>query len=449
MEMKGKIKICSVVSDLGIGGTARQLVAMDKYISKDFFDHYVVSIGSEDNTRVNELDRKKVFFVKNDNEAAEIIKKNEIDAVYFQRHGRNEALHDSLVSKIPKNILVVELNIFSAFDNGLFGRRCDIHIFVSSINVLKYLKQNNLSFNFDSQKVVYGLVDTANFKKNIPSPAEVEQFKIKYGLKGYFVIGRLARPVMGKWDDRTILFWKRISRLNSKVKFIIYGVPEEKKKLLKAAGSSSNLIILDQTSSDKELALFYTAIDAFVHLSPIGECNCGTIAEAMLFGKPIVVTSTPFPRFTFGRSHTRDNGQLEQIKNGENGFVVNNALTMAEAVNYLSNNSELAKRMGEVNGLEVKNKYDVAVGVKTLEKIFFDGVERKGLILTPEAKKYSAGLKYYPDKQLIESWFTEYYKRLKDVFGRGRFSLADSIYNFYFILNRKLKTLFRVVFQKV
>ncbi|MEK7165310.1 MAG: glycosyltransferase family 4 protein [Patescibacteria group bacterium] len=447
--MNGKPKICSVVSDLGIGGTARQLVTMDKYLNKDFFEHFVVSIGSADNTRVKDLDLKKVFFVKNAKEAAEIIRNNQFDAVYFQRHGRNEIAHDILVSEIPKNILVVEMNTFSAYDSGPFGKRCDIHVFVSSVNILKYLKQNNLSFNFDSQKVVYGLVDTANFKKNIPTQFEIDQFKNKYGLKGHFIIGRLARPVLGKWDDRTIIFWRRISRLNTNIKFLIYGVPEEKKEKLIEAGNSANLIILEPTSSDKELALFYTSINTLVHLSPIGECNCGAIAEAMMFGKAIVVTSTPFPRRTLGRVHTRDNGQIEQIKNGENGFVVNNALTMAEAVDYLSCNPEVVKKMGYANKIEVENKYNATIGIKTLEKIFLDGVERKGKELTPEVKQYSNGLKYYPDQKLITYWFAEYYKRLNDVFGKGRFSLVDCFSSFYFILSRKFNTLLRIILQKV
>lgn len=447
--MINKIKICSVVSDLGIGGTARQLVTVDKFLNKEIFEHYIVSIGSGDKTRAKFIENKNIFFVGSVEEAVEKIRVNNVGVVYFQRHGRNEKTHDELAVVIPKNILVVELNTFSAFDKGVFGRRCDIHIFVSCVNVLKYIKQNDLIFDFDSQKVVYGLVDSESFKKNAPTEEEVNEFKKKYKLLNHFVVGRLARPTLSKWDERTPIFWKRLNKQNPDVKFVIYGVPPERKDRLLKSGNPENLTILEPTSSDKELALFYSSIDALVHLSPIGECNCGAIAEAMLFGKPVVVTTTPFPGNAHGKTHTRDNGQLEQIKNGENGFVVKSAQAMAKAVNYLSEQEAIARHMGEVNRVEIEKKYDVSIGIKTIEKIFIDGLKNKGSSMSKEILDYGNTLKYYPDKEVIQRWFAEYYERLNDVYKTNGFNIFDNFQYVFFIFLRRIKSLYSIIQAKI
>lgn len=440
-----KVKICSIVNDLGVGGTARQLVTIDKYLNKDFFEHLIISLGSQDNARVKYLDDQRIFFVNNVSEVIDAIKANQVNVAYFHRHGRPEKLHDAIALAMPDNVLMVELNTFSVFDPGAFGRRRDLQIFVSRTNLLKYLRQNKLPFNFNIQKVVHGLVDLSNFKKNLPTDKEKSEYRKKYGLDGFFVIGRLARPVLGKWDDRIFIFWKHLCYFNKKIKFIIYGVPEEKRKILLESGLADNLIILEKTCSDKELSLFYETIDTLVHLSPIGECSCGAIAESMLFGKSIVVTSTPFPKHVFFRTHTKDNGQIEQIKNCENGYVVNSALAMAKAVDYLSKNVKLRERMGATNQFEIANKYDVVIGIRTLEKAFIEGLRRKNQSVSQQLLDYASGLSYYPTKDDIETWFLEYKKRLNDLYSKRSFNFFDQLYYIFLILLRKIKSFIRII----
>lgn len=438
----GKINIGSIVNDLGIGGTARQLVTIDKYLNNDVFNHIIISVGSKDNTRARNIGNPNVFFAETAEDVVSIVQKQHIHVMYFHRHGRNEPSYDSIIAKIPATVSVIELNTFSAFDGGTFGKRCDKHIFVSQTNLLKYITQNGLSFDFARHKVVYGLVDSKNFIGNMPTEAESAAYRTKYTLDGKFVVGRIARPVMGKWDDATILFWKKLSKKYANAALLIYGVPEERKKTLREAGRQKNLIMLDPTSSDKELALFYSNIDALVHLSPIGECSCGAIAEAMLFWKPVIVTSTPFPRLTLFRSHTKDNGQVEQIKNMINGFVVKNATAMTKAIFYLIGHKSEAKAMGEINRREVAEKYDASIGIKTLDKIFIEGALEKGMQLDGDLQAYYDRLVFYPNKQDISDWFDEYYRRLNDIYcSECRDSISDRVFLGALTLRRKFATL--------
>ncbi|MEI6288238.1 MAG: glycosyltransferase family 4 protein [bacterium] len=437
-----KIKIASLAGELGIGGTARQIVTIDKYLNKDFFDHYIILLKSGDNERIKFLESKNIIWVSDVKEIPDELAKNQIDVLYIHRHGRNQPEHDSLAEKLPQNLAVLELNTFSAFDPGFFNQRCDKHIFVSRTNVLKYLVQNNLKFDFDKYKVVHALIDSENFLSHLPGEEELSLFKKKYDLNGFFVVGRIARPVMGKWDEKTITFWKKICQSRSDIKFLIYGVPEERKQDLINAGRKENLIILEPTYNDKELALFYSSLDVLLQLSPIGECSCGTIAEAMLFKKPIIASSTPFPRFALGKTHTRDNGQIEQIENGINGYVIKNAEATAKAVLNLSSNQALAQKMGAKNNSEVLEKYDVKVGIKTLEKIFIESVVEKNIGISEEIVRYYDSLSFYPSEADVKFWFKEYYLRLKKIFcPECRDSMQDKISYYRNVLKRKLRTL--------
>ena len=440
--MLNKIKVASLANDMGIGGTARQIITIDKYLNKDIFEHFIISLGSKNDVRAKFIDNRKIFFVSDPKEVARILKDNDVNILYAHRHGRNESAHDEIVKEIGEEVVVLEFNTFSVKDDGNFGRRCDKHVFISQTNLLKYCVQNNIEFDFKKHKTVYGLIDRERWQENAPTEMEIKDYKAKLGLEGSFVVGRAARPVIEKWDDEILVMWKRLSKMNSKIKFLAYGVPKAQKKLLLAAGTLANLIMLEPTVSDKELALFYSAIDVFAHDSQIGECFCGTITEAMFFKKPVVVKSTPFPRFVLGRSHTKDNGQIEQIKNGANGFVVTCGAAMAEAVDYLYNHQEEAAQMGEKNHREVLEEYDAKIGIKTLEKIFIESMLDKENNLSSNILAYYNSNNFFPDEGSIGGWFKEYYRRLEDVYGKEYHdSILEKSMLYYLTYKRKVETL--------
>lgn len=437
-----KIRVASLANDMGIGGTARQIITIDKYLNKEFFEHFIISLGPRNDVRLKFVGDSKIFFVSDPKETARILKENSINILYAHRHGRNEAAHDEMIKDIGKDVAILELNIFSVKDNGDFGQRCDKHVFVSRTNVLKYCTQNDVDFDFKKYKVVYGLVDAANFISKLPTDLEIAEYKNKLGISGCPTIGRISRPVMEKWDDEMLVMWKKLSKINPKIKFLAYGTPKTRKKLLESAGKKENLIMFEPTDSDKKLGLFYSVIDMLVHDSQVGECSCGIIAEAMLFKKPVVVNSTPFPRRVSANSHTRDNGQIEQIKNGENGYVVTNGTAMAYAVNDLFKKPELIKQMGQSNLKEVYAKYEVSVGIRTLEKIFIEAVVEKNIAVSNNLLKYYDRLKFFPDENDVRNWLKEYYFRLKNIYGREYSNSAlEKIMLFYLKYSKKIKTL--------
>ncbi len=444
--MINKIRVASLTNGMGMGGTAREIITMNKCLNEEFFSHFVISMGSKDDAMSKFIASDKIFFISDPKEIARTLEEKNIDVVYAHRHGRNEPAYDAIAKEISDRVALLEMNTFSVLDKGCFGQRCDKHVFVSQTNLLKYCVQNNLEFDFKKLKTVHGLVNCEHWQENAPTEAEIKNYKEKLGIEGSFVVGRAARPVMEKWDDEMLVMWKRLSKMNSKIKFLVYGVPQERKKLLLAAGIPENLIMFESTASDKELGLFYSAIDVFVHDSHIGECSCSTIAEAMLFKKPVVVKSTPFPRFTFGKSHTKDNGQIEQIKNGDNGYVVVSGVAMAKAVDYLYNNQEKVIQMGEKNRKEVLEKYDGKLGIKTFEKIFIESALDKKAELSANILAYYNSSSFFPDENSIKSWFKEYYRRLADIYGKEYSdSVSEKTMLYYLRYKRKFATLLKKV----
>lgn len=444
--MIDKIRVASLTNGMGIGGTAREIITMNKCLNEQFFSHFVISMGSKDDAMSKFVDHDKIFFISDPKEISKFLEENNINVLYAHRHGRNELAYDAVAKEISDRIALLEMNTFSVLDKGYFGRRCDKHVFVSQTNVLKYCVQNNIKFDFKKLKTVYGLVNCKHWQENVPEEAEIKDYKAKLGIEGSFVVGRAARPVMEKWDDEMLVMWKRLSKINSKIKFLVYGVPEARKQLLLTAGTPENLIMLETTVSDKELALFYSAIDVFVHDSQIGECSCSTIAEAMFFKNPVVIKSTPFPRFVLGKTHTKDNGQIEQIKNGANGYVVVGGAAMAKAVDHLYNHQEEVLQMGERNHKEVLEKYDGKLGIKTFEKIFTESVLDKKVQLPANILAYYNSNNFFPDENSIKGWFKEYYRRLEDVYGKEYpDSVSEKIWLYYLKYKRKFETLLKKI----
>ncbi len=433
-----------MTDDMGWGGTGRQIITLDKYLNKDIFEHFIISFSSVKDVWSKFAEKQNVFYISDPKEIAGFLRKNNISLVYAHRHGKNEPAYDRIAEAIGGGIGILEMNTFSVLDPGSYGVKCDKRIFISKTNVVKYCKHSNVKFDFKKHKVVYALVNTNNFISKSPTDQDLEEYKNQLGITGCPVIGRIARPVIEKWDDEMLIMWKKLSKINPKVKFLIYGVPESKKKLLESAGLKENLIMFEQTDSDKKLGLFYSAIDILIHDSQIGECFGGTTVEAMLFKKPAIVMSTPFPRHALGRVNTRDNGLVEQIKNGENGYVVKNGSAMAYAVADLLLKPELIKKMGQNNYDDVKNRYDVSIGIKTLEKTFIETILDKNAVLSEGILNYYNSLAFFPNENEIRNWFSGYYLSLENVYGKEyRNNVYENAMIFYLRGKRKARTLLK------
>ena len=59
--MADKIVIASLTDDMGLGGTARQIITIDRYLNKDIFEHFIISLSSQSDAMSKFINSKKVF----------------------------------------------------------------------------------------------------------------------------------------------------------------------------------------------------------------------------------------------------------------------------------------------------------------------------------------------------------------------------------------------------
>jgi len=251
------------------------------------------------------------------------------------------------------------------------------------------------------------------------SKQDILEFKKSIGINPQdFVIGKIARPHIAKWSDLILEMMPYLIKLVPQVKLVVIGVPKSRIKRIEKSVYKDNVIILEPTSNDKFIHSFYQSLDLLAHASKIGECNGNTLNEAMYWGKPVVVNSTP----------KKDNGQLEQVIHMKNGIIANYPQTYARAIAYLQNDSSKFGEMGleAKNSILMYNKPEKIVGM--LEKSIFEIMVEKGLFKNESFMSVYDSIEFFPSKNEIIEYIKEYKKRLKYDF--DSLSFTEKLVNF-------------------
>jgi len=172
------------------------------------------------------------------------------------------------------------------------------------------------------------------------SPARVADFKRRFGLDGgplVAVIGRLKLRRKGQE-----VFLKAASMLAGRfpaARFLLIGSPypgneahlEELKRIAAELGISERVVF---TGDVEDIKAAYAALDVAVLPGSLPEPFGGVVIESMAMGKPVV--------------GTRLGGTVEQIVDGETGFLVepDNPAELAARVEQLLANEALRREMG-------------------------------------------------------------------------------------------------------
>jgi glycosyltransferase involved in cell wall biosynthesis len=111
------------------------------------------------------------------------------------------------------------------------------------------------------------------------------------------------------------------------VGLLLVGAPDDILARVAAlpAAARGRVVTLPPTSSDGQLAGYFSAMDGFLHVSRIGESFGMVLCEAMLCGVPVVTLSTPL----------KDNGQLETVGHRRGGLVALEAGALPRAMTGL------------------------------------------------------------------------------------------------------------------
>ena len=296
------MKIVLAIRSLNIGGAERQFIELVKYINKDKFDVYVVTMyGGVLENEIKSIDGVKYF---------NLGKKSRYDLSFYFKY-------KNLLKKIQPDVIysfLGEMNLFSYWckpkrSRLIWGFRA------SNMNLKKYGKMSEFlfylqkiyskkvgkiitnsyasvefhksqGFFMDRAVVIHNGIDTNRFKGD---ESIRNRMRKKFNIKNdEVVIGIVARIDYMKGYIYLSKALKEILK-NKKIKFISVGSGDEKilnecKNILKDYKNQVYFV-----GSSKESEKFYNMFDIYVSPS-LGEGFSNSIAEAMSCEVPCVVT---------------------------------------------------------------------------------------------------------------------------------------------------------------
>lgn len=397
-----KIRVIEAVNQLGLGGTEYALQLYCKYLNKDIFHVTVVSLlkGGE---RVKLIQKQGTEVVVLDGDFTglpSLLKNTDV----FHWHGSGACsldpeLFSALKANKPK--LVIQTNVFGAFDNSQFYGLIDYDLYISKMILIRRMQQDRkLKDDFShKRKVLPYPVETDHINNLLPTDLQITEFKEKNNLSHYFLAGRIGRADNNKFDLITLDGFAEFAKKVDNTRFLLVGATLEMELYAKQIGIADKLLIFENTIDLHKLLIYYKTMDVFIAASNIGESFGMVIAEAMTAGTPVITIST----------EDRDNAQIELIDNNKSGLVVKrNKRSIARALHFLYKNKPVANKLSEQAKLRISQEYKAQKIVQSLENLILNHFD----LPAQDIKEKSLLQNYSPEM------VSDYLNRCVNLFGR-------------------------------
>lgn len=370
-----KIKIIEAGNELGLGGTEYAIQLYSKFLNKDHFKVTVVGLH-EGGPRVKLIQDMGIdVHVLNGDlvKLAGLLKETDV----FHWHGSgmlNAELFNVVKENKPK--LVIQTNVFGAYDHSSLYDVIDYDLYISQMILIRRMEQDSgLNDNFNAKrKVLPYPVDVDLIADLLPDNNEIQDFKELHKIHDCFIVGRIGRPDNAKFDIITLDAFAAFADKVENARFLLVGVTPKILAYAETLNITDKLIIFENTPDLRTLLLYYNAIDIFLAISEFGESFGMVIAEAMTSGIPVVTVSTP----------TRDNAQIELVDNAKTGLVVErNKEKIVSAMLFLYHDRKEILKLSVSSKQKITKEYKADNIVKSLENLIFShlkvpipGIER-------------------------------------------------------------------------
>lgn len=211
-----------------------------------------------------------------------------------------------------------------------------------------FLRSKLIEFKFDPKKIVH-----------LPNFINSENFEPSFGGNGFIYFGRIAR------EKGLESLLKAASFLPDVKVTIAGGGPYEQKVLeLKASLSCKNVHLTGHLGKQELAAEIRKSIA--VVLPSICYENCPySLLEAFAYGKPVIAT--------------RIGGIPEMVTQGENGLLIEPGdwVELKNHMSYLSQNPEVAKRMGTMARKTVETRFHAERHYNSLMELYERAIRRE------------------------------------------------------------------------
>ena len=340
-------KILFYSHTIDFAGTWRSHERILLNLDKKLFDVYVFYNPNQLNDRLDFIkehlgeDKVIAFAASIDKESpstgykyretnfSDLVKSMNFDIIHFARSGYYEWPFIERISPFQ-----IETNIFGFRDHSEF-----LDCSVTICNRVNHIRSG-------SDYVIYN---------PIPLPLESnDNLKSELDIPdNYHIFGRIGRKT--NFDPIALESIRIIKDMGYNFKYIIIGACDNTINLINKLDLIDDCIILDTTNDDDFIHKFNNTIEIFLHYRSDGECHSTAIAQALIYGVPVISHYAGY------------NGQEETISDG--GYVANNVNDYTDYLIKLLNNKDL---YDEVSAKAKKRGMDFEQSkiIKQWEKIY-------------------------------------------------------------------------------
>jgi Glycosyl transferases group 1 len=284
--------------------------------------------------------------------------------VVFHRNGKPDVVEGDLLTILHRaNIPIFEYNTFARVDAST-DRLWTGHAHLSCTSMMQYATRLGVS--------PLSLVDHAaiGYAVDLPKPIDQEermQARKTLGIEPQsFVVLRLVRPDLRKWDPLPVLALTRLKQKGFPVHLLVRSAPAVRHSWI-SQKLGKNVTLLEPTENKDEVRMTFAASDCSVNYSHIGETFGLALAEAMVHGLPVVVNSTP----------NMDNAQVELCQYGKTGIISNTISSVASALQHLSDNGTYANQLAWSGKDFIENTFATAEVEARLRRFIIERLRAK------------------------------------------------------------------------
>jgi len=377
MKNKYPINVMNILPSLNVGGREKVVIDMINNFDKEVFD-------------------LSLCCLKNPGPMTELLKKDKV-RLYFLN--RKEGVDYTLYFKIrdffkEKKPVIVHTHNPGAFIYGAIGAKlAKVPIIINTehgyeykIPLRKKIIERFLMKNIDKTIAVSNdlrkkLAKSGTWSKDkiitIHNGIDLQEFNTvvhKYALRvalGFtendILIGNVARLAPVKDHSTLISAFEIISGRFTNSKLIIVGEGELRDELEKRTigiGLNNRVFFLGERKDIREILSIF---DIFV-LSSLSEGTSITLLEAMASGKPVIATNV--------------GGNPEVIINEKTGILIppSQPRLLAEAMQRLVLNEDLALQMGKFAKEHIKANFDIKIMSERIKRLYEELLLEKNLI---------------------------------------------------------------------
>ena len=255
---------------------------------------------------------------------------------------------ETLLAQSPRRPAVIETSAFGRVDYQQRYTATDVHLLVSPWVLWRWQQWTRPLRPQPVGAAVPNMVDARTFYP--ASPDAVQAFRAQHGLPHDAVVfGCLARPDPLKWPPFLFDAFEDVAQRHPGAYYLVAGLSDSARKRIAALPDDVHrrVVELPFLHDDAQLRTCYSAMDVFLHGSPIGESFGLVFVEALLCGTPIVTHATP----------AKHNSQMEVVGHERGGLIAATPSRMADAMERLLLEPALRRQLAEQGAAHVRAHY--------------------------------------------------------------------------------------------